>query len=105
MSGNWRMKIGTVAVQGRSMLPTFADGDWLVVWWGGAVRVGDVVVAHRADGTPVIKRAMRLEGGRWWLEGDNPEESTDSRSVGPFEIGQIKGRVLFRYRRANAARS
>jgi phage repressor protein C with HTH and peptisase S24 domain len=87
------------------MLPTYAPGDWLVVRWGARVRVGDVVVATRGDGTLVIKRVAREHGSQWWLEGDNPAETTDSRSIGPFNSGQIKGRVLFRYRRGDRAGS
>jgi phage repressor protein C with HTH and peptisase S24 domain len=87
------------------MVPTFESGDWLVVCWGARPRIGDVVVAARADGTEVIKRIKSVDGAQWWLEGDNPDESTDSRSVGPFETTQIKGKVLFRYRRGDAARS
>lgn len=81
------------------MEPTHFHDDWLVVLWGGRARPGSVVIAARADGTMVIKRASRRDEQGWWLEGDNPEASSDSRNVGPFWPQQIKGRVLFRYRR------
>jgi phage repressor protein C with HTH and peptisase S24 domain len=87
------------------MSPTYSPGDWLVVCWGARAKAGDVVVAARADGTEVIKRIKQVQGGQWWLEGDNPAESTDSRSIGPFDRNQIKAKVLFRYWRGNAARS
>lgn len=81
------------------MLPTYGPGDWLCVAWGAMPRPGSVVIAARADGTLVIKRARRLDSEGWWLEGDNPDASRDSRNLGPFGPEQIQGRVLFRYRR------
>lgn len=95
------MKIGTVAVEGRSMLPTYGPGDWLLVRWGARPRVGGVVLARRGDGARVIKRVSRREEHGWWLEGDNPEESIDSRNLGPFADAHIEGVVLFRYRRGD----
>lgn len=83
------------------MLPTYRPGDWLIVWWGARPRVGDVVLARRADGTQVIKRITGWVDGEWWLEGDNAAESIDSRRVGPFGSDQIQARVLFRYRRVD----
>lgn len=98
------LRFGTVKVDGASMLPTYSSGDWLAVLWGARPKVGSVVVAARATGTLVIKRAVRRESEGWWLEGDNPEASSDSRSLGPFGPEQIKGRVLFRYRRGAGSR-
>lgn len=81
------------------MLPTFGPGDWLVVMWGAAPKVGRVVIAEEADGTLVIKRVTGQNEQGWWLEGDNPEVSRDSRRLGPFWPEKIRGRVLFRYKR------
>jgi hypothetical protein len=35
-----------------------------------------------------------------WVEGDNKSESTDSRSWGPLNSGEVIGKLIFRYRRA-----
>ena len=85
-----------MTVAGPSMLPTLHPGDCLVVRYGAATRPGDLVVA-RFDGLPdrlVVKRAVRPDGARWVVHGDNPDFTDDSRRYGPAEV---VARVLFRY--------
>ena len=85
-----------VLVQGPSMLPALRPGDCLLVRAPRRVRPGDVVVARfpvRPD-LLVVKRAVRPEGGLWWVEGDNPAVADDSRRYGPAEV---LARVVLRY--------
>ena len=42
----------------------------------------------------MVKRACGPAGDGWWLEGDNPFVTDDSRAYGP---GTVLARVLFRY--------
>ena len=69
-----------VLVRGPSMAPTLRHGDAVLARRGGRpVRPGDVVVA-RFRSRPellVIKRAVRIDQGGWWLEGDNPVVADD----------------------------
>jgi len=97
---------GSVAVAGDSMAPTYRSGDWLVVRWKGPFRANQVVVVEREDhpGVFLIKRLLRIEGGRYWVEGDNKSLSTDSRVWGAITPEEIAGRVLLRYRRASNSR-
>jgi phage repressor protein C with HTH and peptisase S24 domain len=93
-----------VGVSGPSMVPTLVDGDALVVYPVRRVRPGDVVVARfrsRPD-LLVVKRAIRPYLDGWWIEGDNPLVTDDSRRYGE---AIVLGRVLFRYWRASAAGS
>ena len=41
-----------------------------------------------------IKRLVNQSDGGWWVEGDNPEFSTDSREYGPIDPATIKGIVI-----------
>ena len=41
-----------------------------------------------------IKRLINQSDGGWWVEGDNPDFSTDSREYGPIDPATIKGIVI-----------
>lgn len=41
-----------------------------------------------------IKRLINQSDGGWWVEGDNPDFSTDSREYGPINPATIKGIVI-----------
>ena len=85
-----------VLVEGPSMLPTLHPGDCLLVRRPRRVRPGSVVVARfpsRPD-LRVVKRAVRPVGDLWWVEGDNPAVTDDSRRYGAAEV---LGVVALRY--------
>ena len=90
------LPVSAVLVAGPSMLPTLAADDCLLVWRGGRVRPGQLVVACFPDGPDllVVKRAVRPSAGRWWVESDNPDLGDDSRRYGSADV---LGRVLLRY--------
>ena len=87
------------------MSPALRDGEWGVAV-AGRPRRGDVVVVEdpRRPGFELVKRVTAAPGdvgpdgalldGRYWVEGDRAEASTDSRTFGPVEPGSIKGRVV-----------
>ena len=85
-----------VLVEGPSMQPTLRPGDCLLVGPARRVRPGAVVVA-RFPARPellVVKRAVRPEGSLWWVVGDNPDVTDDSRKYGPAEVLAV---ALLRY--------
>ena len=84
--GRWRLPLGVVAVAGPSMAPALVAGDLLVIASGRRPRPGAVIVARRPDESDIliVKRVLRAAGpAAWWLEGDNPFGSDDSRVYGP----------------------
>ena len=91
-----------VAVAGRSMEPTFRDGDWLLVRsLERPPRAGEVVVARdpREPGRLIVKRVRDVGADGFSVQGDHPDpaESTDSRQYGPLPGAAIVGRPLLRY--------
>lgn len=93
-----------VRVTGISMIPTLRPGDLLAVRFPsrGEPRTGQIVVAARDD-LEMVKRVAAMPGdtveGRilgsdeYWLRGDNPQRSTDSRVTGPVRRADIMGIV------------
>lgn len=88
-----------MVVKGRSMLPTLEPGDRLVVVRARKVRPGMLIALRdpRQQDLLVIKRATTVTNGHVTVLGDNPSESTDSRSFGPVPLDNIIGRVIYRY--------
>lgn len=86
----------TALVDGPSMVPTLRPGDAVLVSRARSTRPGDVVVARfrsRPD-LLVVKRAARPDGDGWWLLGDNPLVTDDSRAYG---VADVIGRVTLRW--------
>jgi nickel-type superoxide dismutase maturation protease len=83
------------------MEPTLANGEWWLVRRTRTVRAGDVVLLihpTRPD-LRIVKRIERAVDEGWWVVGDNPEASEDSRSFGAVGRERIVGRLWFRYGR------
>jgi len=79
-------------VSGNSMEPNFHNGQWLVINRIGKPKIGDVVV-FKYGNADLLKRIIRPEEEGWWVEGDNKEFSTDSRSFGPVPKSAIIGKL------------
>ncbi|MDD5711000.1 MAG: vitamin K epoxide reductase family protein [Candidatus Colwellbacteria bacterium] len=89
---------------GNSMLPVYPAGSKLFVSRAVCIfyrpKVGDAVVLRDPrNGRLILKRIKSGNGGEYWVEGDNPVESTDSRSFGLVKREDIIGKVMCRYPR------
>ncbi|MGA2521165.1 MAG: nickel-type superoxide dismutase maturation protease [Acidimicrobiales bacterium] len=91
-----RFRPRRVVVEGRSMEPTLAPGDRLLVVGTPRVRPGDVVAVRdpRQGGRVLVKRVGAVLGDEVVLRGDNEAASTDSREFGPVPAGAVLGRVV-----------
>lgn len=92
------VRLGT---QARSMLPTLAPGDRLLVRAGRRatrrVRDGRLVVVRLPGGRPAsVKRLAHTDADGWWVERDNPHEGVDSWQVGSIPDGDRLGVVVGR---------
>ncbi len=77
-----------VLVRGPSMSPTLSDGDVVLARFGQRPRRGDVVLV-RWSARPEqlsVKRAARPDADGWWVLGDFPDASTDSRTLGVADV-------------------
>jgi hypothetical protein len=91
-----------VRVRGRSMLPTLADGDVVLVRTGRRVgrraRTGRLAVVRLSPDRPLaVKRLGVRDCGGWWVERDNPADGVDSWQLGrPVPDADLLGLVLLR---------
>ncbi|MBO1767540.1 S24 family peptidase [Allobranchiibius sp. GilTou38] len=102
-------RIGVAVVRGRSMEPTYAEGDRLLVAYGVRPAPGRAHVIRLPDGPdgprPIaVKWLTRREGDGWWAERDNPAEGIDSWLVGAIPEHDVLARVLLRLPRSLRAR-
>lgn len=100
--GRW---FDLVEVRGRSMAPALLPGDRLLVegltYRRRAPRTGEIVLATdpRQPSRELVKRIGLVDpsSGSAELTGDAPEASTDSRSFGPVDLGDLRWRVVSRW--------
>lgn len=96
-------------VRGKSMEPTFHDGQVILIGKGGLLfgplKHGDVVVFTR-NGQLLVKRVValpyetapdgtRVPANHIYVVGDNLEVSEDSRTFGPIPLSSVIGKVLY----------
>ena len=85
--------------EGKSMNPTLKDGEVVLVDRAAKIAVGDIVVAKNPSEPvgEIVKRIEQInERGHYFLIGDNPQDSNDSRHFGAVTREYIKGKVVAR---------
>lgn len=88
-------------VDGKSMMPTLESGDILIVKAFGQPSDQDVVILT-TEGKDLktdylVKRYIKdkSEDDEMWVEGDNKNNSIDSRFVGTFDKDNLIGIAIF----------
>jgi nickel-type superoxide dismutase maturation protease len=86
-------------VIGHSMEPTIKNGGTVLVsnllYLFQNPRVGDIVAVREA-GEIFIKRITDVQKDKLFLEGDNKQDSLDSRKFGFVSRGKIIGKVFYK---------
>jgi nickel-type superoxide dismutase maturation protease len=88
-------------VEGDSMLPTLYNGEAVLIDMRAKIEPGDIVAANHPymRSVKLIKRVESIDSqGRFVLRGDNPADSTDSRSFGSITANSIAGKVVRRFK-------
>ena len=87
-------------VVGTSMIPVIGAGQYLLVakksFLFNKPEKGDIVVLKPPiRSRKIVKRVFKVLGNKYFVRGDNLNESTDSRFFGPVKAEHILGKVLF----------
>ena len=85
-------------VQGQSMEPYIKEGSFVLTRgffpWERPKKEEIVLARDPRNGRTLLKRVNRQEGANYWLEGDNKDASTDSRTFGTISSKNILGKVF-----------
>lgn len=81
-------------IMGDSMMPAFRPGQIVLACRTQRPKVGSVIII-RQNGLEKIKRLAKNRPGEIYVLGDNPTNSTDSRSLGWLPQAAIKARVIW----------
>ncbi len=91
------MLLSIFRVSGHSMEPTIIQGHFVMVsvipYLFYNPQVGDIVVFQR-NGKMLIKRVEKKEDAKYFLVGDNRNDSLDSRKIGLVDRQNILGKVI-----------
>lgn len=92
-------------VRGSSMSPTYNEGDRLFVshipYLLSPPKTNDVVIVKDPRTSRLLlKRITKIKSDAYFVTGDNPKVSTDSRTFGEVARKSIIGKVLFRYKKS-----
>lgn len=91
------MRLKLFKVTGNSMLPTLAEGDFVLAFRRArqVLDVGDCVVIDHSEFGLIVKRITRiLPSGNLNVAGDNLAMSTQSERLGLVPRDRVLGKVL-----------
>lgn len=87
-----------IQVSGVSMQPTLQDGQFLILnTLDKDIEIGDIVVVKPlvcAGGKIIIKRVTNIQDNKVFVEGDNKDNSLDSRTFGWINKDSIMGVII-----------
>lgn len=86
-----------ITVSGTSMVPSYNDGDRVLVKSSSRVKQGDVVVITNVLDEPIIKRVIATEGQTVDFDFENKAVLVDGVAVDETEFGLENGITDFPY--------
>ncbi len=93
------MLLQRLRIKGHSMEPNFREEETVLLssipYFFRKPKIGDVVVFINKN-ILLIKRIKNIEKGKYYLLGDNLNDSSDSRDLGWIERKDIMGIILFK---------
>lgn len=82
-------------VSGLSMLPTYKGGELVLIKKSFLkLESGDIVVVKPKGYPLAIKRIVAIKGDLVFVQGDNTQNSIDSRTYGWLNLKNIEGKVI-----------
>jgi len=94
------MQFRLLRISGHSMEPTIKNGSVVVIsnilFMFKTPKEKDIIAFKNKDKV-FIKRISKINNGKYFLEGDNKNDSLDSRKIGLIEGKDIIGKVILKF--------
>ena len=87
-------------IVGHSMEPQIKTGETVLVssipYRFKIPKINDIVAFKDNTGKVLIKRIIRFQNGKYFVQGDNENDSLDSREFGYISKKQIIGELIYK---------
>lgn len=87
-------------IVGHSMEPQIKNEESILVssipYWFKIPNIGDIVAFKDNKGKVLIKRIVKIQNGKYFMQGDNKYDSLDSRQLGLISKNQIIGEFIYK---------
>ena len=87
-------------ILGHSMETQIKTGETVLVssipYWFKTPKINDIVAFKDKKGTILIKRIIKFQNGKYFVQGDNNNDSLDSRKFGYVSKNQIIGEIIYK---------
>ena len=91
------MLLARFKVSGHSMEPQIKNGEEVlvtsIIYLFKKPKINDIV-AFKEDKKVLIKRIIRIDGDKYFVAGDNKNDSLDSKTFGLISKRQILGKII-----------
>ena len=85
---------------GHSMEPQIRNGETVLVsnipYLFKTPQISDIVAFKIKTNQILIKRIVRIQNKKYFVEGDNKKDSLDSRKLGAISKNQIIGEIIYK---------
>ncbi len=93
--------ISKFKIRGHSMEPTLRENDLILIsnipYLFKKPKINDIVAFKiKKEKTIFIKRIKRIENSRYFVYGDNKNDSYDSGKFGEITEKQIMGKLIYK---------
>lgn len=87
-------------IVGHSMEPRIKTGETVLVssipYWFKNPKINDIVAFKDNNGKVLIKRIGGIKNKKYFVQGDNKNDSLDSRRLGLISKNQIIGEFIYK---------
>jgi nickel-type superoxide dismutase maturation protease len=86
-------------IVGHSMEPQVKTGETVLVssipYWFKIPKISDIVAFKDRTNKILIKRIIKIQNGKYFMQGDNKNDSLDSRTFGYISRDKIIGEIIY----------